>query len=185
MKKWLLIICMLIWVMTDYSMVMGATDKLIYELHLSQQVAGFHEIEGEIVSITADSLVISEAGIDFKLKLTPQVKIYCNGLAASWKALRPITANAFFDARAILNGQNRVVLLDGIYQGEECIIQGWCENKQQLCLQLMSVNNCKKNQRFVKSDALLPGERWLVAGQLVYVLYSREGKVRRVYLPDE
>ena len=33
-----------------------------------------------------------------------------------------------------LNQLNQVVFLEGLYQGEECIIQGWQEVKQQLYL---------------------------------------------------
>ena len=60
--------------------------------------AEFHEINGEVVSIDDSTIFLYQEGVYFKLKLAPEVKIYCNGISAYWKALRPITPNAFYDA---------------------------------------------------------------------------------------
>ena len=173
MRKGLLLLGIMIFIALEYSIVIGEVGTV-----------EFHEIDGEVVSIDGSMINIHESGVYFKLKLAPQVKIYCNGMAACWEALRPISVNAFFDARIILNQCNQVVLLDGSYQGEECIIQGWRGEKQQLYLKLVSVSHHQYKERLVKNDALLPRTNWLFKGQLIYVLYNREGEVRGVYLPD-
>jgi hypothetical protein len=145
---------------------------------------GLHELEGEVVAIDAGEVIICKLGVCFRLKMAPKAKITCNGLVSAWQSLRPVTPQAFFNARAVLNGLNQVIVLDGFYQGEECIIRGWRSGDEQLCLRLTSMVDHRNKWRFVKSDARLPTENWLTTGQEIYVLYDRVGQVRGVYLPD-
>jgi hypothetical protein len=182
-RRFFLILVLIVIIIGD-SLIVAATNINIDRIKPLQLVAGVHEIEGEILAINTDILIISEAGVDFKLKIAPQVKIYCNGLMASWTALRPITVQAFFDADVVLNGQNQVVLINGYYQGEECIIQGWWKNNEQICLQLKSSNDLHTKRRLIERGAILPKGHWLQMGQLVYILYNMAGNVRGVYLPD-
>lgn len=143
-----------------------------------------HEVNGDVIGIDANFINISTENLYFKLKLMPQVKIYCNGLSASWKALLPITSNAFFEARVVLNPQNQVVMVDGSYRGEECIIQGWQGEKESRYLTLSVINSGISKRCLMNRDARLPEENWLLIGQVVFVLYNLDGKVRAIYLPD-
>lgn len=150
----------------------------------AQLILGVHQIEGELIAIDSTNVIIFKSGVSFKLKMAPQAKILCNDLFSSWQSLRPITPQAFFDCRIILNALNQVILLDGYYRGEECIILKWQFDKEGLFLYLTSMVDQQNKWLFVISDARLPVEQWLATGQVIYVLYNRDGQIRGVYLPD-
>ncbi|HBE77444.1 MAG TPA: hypothetical protein DDW65_06620 [Firmicutes bacterium] len=157
---------------------------------------GTHEIQGEIIEINAGTVTLYTSGINFQFRLAAQAKFYCNGYSACWQALRPVTSNAFFESRTIINERNEVIFIEGFYIGEECIIDGWQKIDGALYLRLLSVEREQEEEKekdqeqgkirwtCVSGSALFPKEDWLIVGQLIFVLYDRENKIRRVYLPD-
>jgi hypothetical protein len=147
---------------------------------------GTHAIQGEIIGINASTVTLYSSGISFRFRLAAQAKFFCNGHNACWQALRPITSNAFFESRTILNDLNEVIFIEGFYIGEECIIDGWQKIEGALYLRLISIEKEKGKPHWtcVSHNALFPKEDWLIVGQLIFVLYNREYKIRRVYLPD-
>ena len=142
------------------------------------------DITGEIEAITSETIRISCDGISKEYPLASGIKIICNGVTATWKSLTPITSEAFFEATISIDDTDHVVMIDGFYQGEECIIQGWFYNGGQFNLQLQPIEKTGLFCKAVKKGATLPENGWLHAGQLVFVVYNREGEIRGVYLPD-
>jgi hypothetical protein len=178
-----MIFIVLILTIAVYSLKVEAFNFAGYQDGLIQTI-GTHEIEGEIIDICPNMVVVNNSGVNFQFKLATQVKIFCNGYSACWQALKPIMSNSFFETRLVLNERNQVIIMDGFYRGEECLIQGWWENNRQLYLQLSPVDNEMVQLKCVTKNAILPKDRWLNVGQLVFVLYSRGDEVRGVYLPD-
>jgi hypothetical protein len=106
-----------------------------------QLIQSAHRIDGEIIAIDDDFVTIFKYGISYKLKMAPQVKIICNSQPSSWMSLKPVTSQAFFDGFVVLNELNQVILVDGYYKGEECIIKKWRIDKQLISICLLSI--CK------------------------------------------
>ncbi len=142
------------------------------------------EITGEIESITSDTVRIIHDGMVNGYPLSSGTKIICNGVTATWKSLIPITSEAFFEATLSLDDRGRVLTIDGSYQGEECVIQGWFYHAGQLNLQIHPIEKKQLSCKAVRRGARLPREGWLHDGQLAFVVYDRIGQIRAVYLPD-
>lgn len=181
MRKLLFFIIFLL--ATNSSLVTSASQNSAKDKD-QQLIQRAHQIDGEITTINGDFITVLKSGISFKLKIAPKVKIICNNQPSSWMALRPITSQAFFDGRIVLNELNQVILIDGYYKGEECIIKKWRLNKKLISICISSITNEQEKWRIVLADARLPVEQWLDVGQVIYVLYNRDNQIRAVYLPD-
>lgn len=147
-------------------------------------VEGLREIYGEIIGITPLQVNVDMGAFYCKFKLSSRIRIYCNGMAANWEALLPITKDARFEAKILVNKQNEVVRLEGFYKGEECVIQSWHWDQGRLKLELVSVETQKLNFAFLSKNPRLPDGQWLSSEQVVYILYNRQGEIRAIFLPD-
>lgn len=143
-----------------------------------------HEISGEIEAIASDTVRVRFDGITKEYPFASGVQIFCNGVKATWKSLLPITSEAFFEATISLDVTNHVILLDGYYQGEECMIEGWFYDDGQLNLQFHPMEKIEICCKAVNKGAKLPKANWLHIGQLVFIVYNKVGEIRGVYLPD-
>lgn len=142
------------------------------------------EITGEIESITSDTVRIIHDGLVNVYPFSSGTKIICNGAPATWRSLIPITSEAFFEATLSLDNKGRVLMIDGSYQGEEGVIRGWFYYAGQLNLQIHPIEKKQLFCKTVKKGARLPRKGWLHDGQLVFMVYDRNGQIRAVYLPD-
>ena len=147
-------------------------------------VSNTRELEGEIIAITDSRVSIRNQQGVYQLKLADGARLYCNGLLSSWRALRPVTDRAFFEARLLLNSAHQVVMLKGEYQGTEAVINGLCWQPG-LQLVLFLPDTQEVTVRSVAANAIMPpGDRWRSNGQAVYVLYNFQGAIRAIFLPD-
>ena len=161
------------------------TKQLSKEVGQSKAVAStIRELEGEVIAISDTRVSIRNQQGVYQLKLADGARLYCNGLLSNWRALRPVTDRAFFEARLLLNSAHQVVMLKGEYQGTEAVINGlyWQPGLQ---LVLLLPDTQEVTVRSVAANAIMPpGDRWRSNGQAVYVLYNFQGAIRAIFLPD-
>jgi hypothetical protein len=142
------------------------------------------EIHGEVVDITAIEVSIDNGVQKYQLPLAANAQIFCNGLPAVWLALRPVTPEAFFEAKIRVNQQNEVVYIAGMYQGEICVLRCWRLEQDKLFLKLSAADSGQTFWRMVEPHAKLPGVDWLEEDIEIYVLYNNQRNIRAVFLPE-
>ena len=76
-------------------------------------------LEGEIVGLCQEEVVLAKAGMEFALPLASGLQVYLNGKLATSGAVRPVTQGCGVMARVWLDGTGRVRLIDGYFQGVE------------------------------------------------------------------
>jgi hypothetical protein len=144
---------------------------------------GAFEIYGEIITISQAEIKVRTFREIKTLRLSPATRIFCNGQAASWKALLPVTpGEAYFEARLIVVG-DRVIAADGFYYGEEAVINGWEHSGGVLRVYLAALTGERSGVYAVAPDANLPTtDRWLKKGEIVFVVYGIQGRIRGIFL---
>lgn len=190
MKKLLILVCVSLLIGTvnvfavEQFLVKSHSDTCETDL-LLQKSPGLRVIEGEIINIGPEAVTLRYQDKLSCYKLAPDAKLFYNGHPGLWQALLPVTKDAFFEARAILNATNQVVLISGYYDGAECVVKGW-QCTRQLQLVLAPVEEEFADRLFPVSEKakIPPGLAWLQPGQVVFVLYNFKGEIRAVYLPD-
>ncbi|HBF40115.1 MAG TPA: hypothetical protein DDW50_22765 [Firmicutes bacterium] len=165
-------------------LLIGMNAFSIATAEYSHRAAGIREIIGEIVAINAETVRVTHDGMTDDYKLTADSQITCNGLSATWQGLRPITPQAFFEARLLVNDEGQIIAVDGSYRGEECILLGWFYKSGHLWLQLGAAQKNQTQWKVVKTGARQPEEGWLYTGQDLFVVYDRVGEIRGIYVPD-
>lgn len=144
------------------------------------------EIYGDVTAISATEISINTGTREYHLPFAPRVQIYCNGLPAVWLALRPVTPEAFFEAKILINRQNKVVFVTGAYWGEICILKCWRMERGNLFLKLSNVDADfgRSYWRMVEPDAKIPKINWLGEDIEIYVLYNYQRNIRAVFFPE-
>lgn len=145
---------------------------------------GLVEIYGEVAAISATEVSIDTGIRKYQLPLASQAKFFCNGLPAVWLALRPVTPEAFFEAKVQINRQNEVVSIHGVYWGEICILKCWRMERGKLYLKLSAPDSGWTSWRMVSPRAKIPKINWLAEDIEIYVLYNFKQNIRAVFLPE-
>ncbi|TCL61980.1 hypothetical protein EDC14_10299 [Hydrogenispora ethanolica] len=143
------------------------------------------EVSGEILGIDRKEVILRTAGGIRRYPLASRLQCYSNGRAALWEALQPVTPSAFYEAQALLDAKNEVVLLNGFYDGGEFVVKGRANASGGYRVTLEPVEGGKTaTYGFSPQAALPPGEEWLAEGQILFVLFNFDHAIRAVYLPD-
>jgi hypothetical protein len=160
----------------------GRNTEIISRLKMT--TPGHFEIYGEILMISPAEVVIINKEKRFHLKMAPRVQVFCNGYSSVSNALLPVTPEALFEAEVMIDDRNEVILVNGFYYGEACIIKSWEKDNTQFKLRLFSPGSRQTASYLVKSGARIPdGNGWLEEGREIFVLFSMQGGVRAIYLP--
>ncbi len=147
---------------------------------------GGRQVQGEIVGIDRNAVILRTASGPSRYPLASRVQCYSNGQAALWQALLPVTPSAFYEARALLDADNEVVLLNGYYDGGEFLVQGWEQTRDGYRVTLEPADGGTAATYAFNRQATLPaGTGWLQEGQVLFVLFDFDKAIRAVYLPDE
>lgn len=141
------------------------------------------QLYGEIIAINAAEILLHTAGGDYRFKLAKGVQFYCNGMPAAWRALRPVYADAYFEAFVDFNDQKEVNAVRGFYNGQECLIEDWVAQREGLRLKLTTVEGERYLECPLAPGARLPQQKnWLETGATVFVLFNYAGGARGIYL---
>lgn len=154
------------------------------EMKTTPVESGLTEIYGEVVAISATDVSIDTGTRKYQLPLAPQAQIFCNGLPAIWLALRPVTPEAFFEVKILINQENAVVSIAGAYRGEICILQCWRLEQDKLFLKLTAADSGQTCWRMVAPHAKIPKISWLAEDIELYVLYNYQRNIRAVFFPE-
>ena len=142
-------------------------------------------VYGEITGITPTQVILNQSGKSTLWRLTPETRIYCNGLPAVWKALLPVTHQSFFEARIELGARREATAIHGFYQGEICVLKDWRSRTDgTLEVELTGADSGITRWRCLAPGARAPQASWLAGESEIYVLYNQNEAVRGVYLPD-
>ena len=145
--------------------------------------AAEYQFYGEILDISPTAVYLDTGDGVRRLQLADRAQIYCNGMPAAWRALRPIYQNAYFEAYVYLNEQKEVCAIRGFYNGQECLVEDWTTQEGELRLTLRTVEGEEQLVGRVAPGARLPRQiNWLETGETVFVLFNAMGGVRGVYL---
>jgi hypothetical protein len=149
---------------------------------LKESMPGAFEIYGEIVAISREEIKLRTFS-DLKIiRLNPAARIFCNGQPATWKALLPVTGEAYFEARLIVAG-DRLIAADGFYYGEEAVINGWEHDGGVLKVGLSALTGERSGVYTVAPNARLPAvDSWLETGRIVFVIYGIQRRIRGLFL---
>lgn len=142
------------------------------------------EIYGEVTAISATEVSIDTGTRKYQLPLTSRSNFFCNGLPAVWLALKPVTSEAFFEAKVLINHQNEVVSITGVYWGEICVLKCWRLERDSLYLKLSGADSGRTYWRMVTPHAKIPKISWLADDIEIYVLYNYEQNIRAIFLPE-
>ncbi len=157
-------------------------SKAISTAFQEQQKYG-KEVYGEVRQITPQSLNLTTSnGASNSYQLTEETHFFCNGRACSWQALRPVTKQAFFEARLLVDQKNRVLMVLGYYYGEEFLVKEIFSGKEGWQLRLFSVVHEKETVFFIDKGVfgIFP-QLSLQKDQVIYVLYGYYQKLRAIY----
>jgi hypothetical protein len=188
MKKYLIIIGFILFL--AYGKAYG-TERNVITVNLREPELNrlkvnnrdWQELYGEIQSISATKVILRQLGSTETFQLTPQTELFCNNRACLWKALVPVAPYAYFETRIFVNSRKEVILINGFYSGEECVIKGWYDST--LGLELLLEPVCATTGSFkvlVNKNAALPKGSWLEKEQLIYVLYNYKQEIRAIFL---
>jgi len=156
----------------------------LWEMNAPLAGPGMVEIYGEVTAISATKVSIDTGTRKYDLPLAPRTQISCNGLPSVWFALRPVTPEAFFEAQILINHQNEVVYINGMYLGEVCVLQSWRMEDDTLYLKLTGADNGQTCWRMVAPQAKIPQTNWLAEDIEIYVLYNYNQNIRAVFFPE-
>lgn len=139
---------------------------------------------GQIKAISAHELCLDSGKGIHKYPISSKAQLFCNGLPAVWRALTPITGETFFEAKLIINSQNEVIWVSGLYDGETCIIKEWSKRKEHIFIKLAPVESGPTVWKMVEKTAKLPRGFWLASQTEIYVLYNYKNNIRAIFLPE-
>lgn len=197
MKKWILWLIVtelpLLFITNGYA----TTERVrpVYQRNCSEferiqrNVPDLILLKGEIVGINREGISVQPLTVDngiYQLKLAQNTKFFCNGIPSQWEALKPVAADAYFEAQLLVNREKtEVIAVNAYYYGEECVIKNCFRNQGKLTVELVSVHSEATFSYPVNQAARLPaGENWRREGQVVYILFNCQEEIRAVFLPD-
>jgi hypothetical protein len=141
------------------------------------------EIYGEVAAVSDREITVKNQNQTRQYRFSERVQFYCNARACLRRALFPVTPDAFFEAQLLLDARGEVVVVNGFYYGEECIIKSWSKTDS-LTITLEAASTGARFTMKVSDKAALPSVAdWLQEDQLVFVLYGMNNQIRRIYLP--
>ncbi len=144
---------------------------------------GCREIYGEVAAVSDREITVKAQNQTRQYRFSQQVQFYCNARACLRRALFPVTTDAFFEAQLLLDARGEVIVVNGFYYGEECIVKSWSKTAS-LTVTLEAVSTGARFTMKVSDQAILPQTAdWLQEDQVVFVLYGMNNQLRRVYLP--
>jgi hypothetical protein len=167
-----------------YSTQNSSDQSNLWEMKTHTAGSGMVEIYGEVEAISATEVLVNTGTREYQLPLGSRTKIFCNGLPALWLALRPVTSEAFFEAKVQINPQNEVVSITGVYWGEICVLNCWRWEQDKLYLKLAAPDSGRTYWRMVSPRAKIPKINWLAEDVEIYVLYNYQQNIRAVFLPE-
>lgn len=166
-------------------LILRYTDNYTEIMRLKLQNREIKEIYGEIVSIAPETVQLESDGKNILYKLSPEAKIFCNGLPSIWEAVRPVADGAYFESKVLVNEFNEVLLINAYYYGEPCVINGWDSVNGTLRLSVYIPNSSATKNFILSNSARLPKEsNWLSEEREVFLLYNYKQEIRAVFLPE-
>lgn len=155
---------------------------------IQKNIPGLVLLKGEVLGINSTEILINSLTRNnevYRLKLGPNTRFYCNGIASQWEALLPVAPGAYFEAQVLVNGQKEAIAVSGFYFGEECVVKRCYQIQGKLVVELISVISEEIYTYPVNENARLPRDNyWKDEGQVVYILYNERKEIRAIFLPD-
>lgn len=135
--------------------------------------------EGEVVGVQPSVLTIRDSAGSVQDYSIADAKLFVNGRAGTLFALRPVTADCFFQARLYFDCNGKLLLVDGWYIGFEAEIISYADKGGRLYLRVKGLETGEMHNLPV-SPVLHDTVAGLCAGDTCYFLLDIDGNIRRI-----
>lgn len=147
----------------------------------STKAAVAMELTGEITAINREQISLLCGDLECSFPIAEGAKFFCNGFSTDYSALLPVTSEAFFEGKLLLNEIGKVVCVEGCYVGLECVVKRFFYTSENVYIFLQSL----EDKRIILSITPLKefpiNHSKMYANMGMFVLFNNEGGIRKIF----